>query len=591
MPRLPAPEDFGVSAPRPSRGVTDISPVQVQADLATGAAMGKFADLIKQESDRLDETVALDAMNQLREKRTELTYGDDGFTKLQGGAVVKRKVTDEYPEKLKAQIEALGAGISSPAARMRFQQAANAQLADLRKDVYVHVAAQTDVYNTNTFNKAIEQFVQKASYGNTWEALTDAAPLIEREIQRHGYVDPVEITGFKQEIYGRIHAGAIDGMLQGGKATEAAAYLTANREAMTKAQLDRYGPKLKTASDAQAGEFAAKEIWGTIGPKSANDPVKIFDMESAAREKFSENPDALRSAISGLRERAQANNAQQVEVTAQNVSDFWRQVDAKVPLSKIMVSDSWQAMTHTERRKLEKDLEQEKTQEINRSTAALNRELVVMQRNERLSFMRNGDKYLTASDPDVLSKMSRAQVEALRGDFGMEPTQHLLNRWDGLQKPGKIIEARIDKQDFDQVADDLGLDPFKKDASVEHKRGLATLQYRVEQMIDLWQTERKAPMGRQDKQRLIREEMAKTVLVDPGRFAFNKEVPIIRLTSDEAKNVVVPNSDRLGIVMALGRMAAKYPRDPRYQITDENLRRVYIEMRSPYAGRVVENAK
>ena len=102
MPRLPAPEDFGMTTPRPSRGVTEVSPVTVRPDLATGKALSDIGLLMQQEAEKVDEAVALDSLNKLQEKHLELTYGEQGYTKLQGTQMTERPVVREYSDMSKA---------------------------------------------------------------------------------------------------------------------------------------------------------------------------------------------------------------------------------------------------------------------------------------------------------------------------------------------------------------------------------------------------------------------------------------------------------------------------------------------------------
>jgi len=142
------------------------------------------------------------------------------------------------------------------------------------------------------------------------------------------------------------------------------------------------------------------------------------------------------------------------------------------------------------------------------------------------------------------------------------------------------------------VADQLGLKPFAKDNSEDHKRMLGTLQYRVEQLIDQAQSAKKGPLGRQEKMdrqekmELMRQEMARTVVVDGGWFSSDKQVPVILLDKKRAASVKVPAAEREQIVQALKAMNAQQPNNPAYAPTEDNIRALYLRKVSP-AGRLI----
>ena len=184
MARLPAPEDYGLRTPQPSRAVTDISPVRESPDMLTGKVMQDIGLMMQQEAEKLDDTVATDALNKLQEKQLDLTYGDDGFTKVLGGGVIKRPITTEYAEKIKRETEALGAGIGSTAARTKFQQHAAAANRGFTQKLFVHAAEQTDKYRTDTANAGVLVGAQMAKAGDVMSGLAKATPIVEAEIAR-----------------------------------------------------------------------------------------------------------------------------------------------------------------------------------------------------------------------------------------------------------------------------------------------------------------------------------------------------------------------------------------------------------------------
>ncbi len=374
-----------------------------------------------------------------------------------------------------------------------------------------------------------------------------------------------------------LHVGIMREMMQSGNSGAATAYFEKYKGGLTDQAKATMLGAVKESSENTLAESAASQAWGALGPRILNDPVKLFDMEEHIRSALKGNPDAMNKAVSSLRQRAQAFNAQQAEVKAASVSQVWGLIDSGKSLPTVMRSDAWLGLTDKDRRDIRRDMEAEAATRASRQAAEASRDYTALQRNEHLQLLRNGDQYLTASDPEVLSKMSRAQVEALRGRFGLEATKQLLTKHEALSKPGKLIEAKMDKQDFDTVADSLGLKPYAPKSESESRK-LGQLQYRVEQLIDRRQSEEKRPLTRQEKAELMRQEMARTVVVDG--FWSDSTVPVIQLSAEQVSKVIVPSGERAKVAQALQEMYRRDPTNPDYAPTEDNVRRTYLRAQS-----------
>jgi hypothetical protein len=184
--------------------------------------------------------------------------------------------------------------------------------------------------------------------------------------------------------------------------------------------------------------------------------------------------------------------------------------------------------------------------------------------------------------------MTRGQVQALLPSLGNDLTSHLVTKWDALQKPAAKMEARIDKQDFDHIADTMGLSPFKANTE-DKKRQLGELQFRVEQVIDRAQQAKKAPLTREEKMTIMRSELANTVTVD-SFWSSPKQVPVISLRQDDLANVEVPESDKAQIAEALRTMFER-TRSPMYAPTEQNMRRLYLTQKSKAAASLLPTEK
>jgi len=511
---------------------------------------------------------------------------------LQGKNALERPdgqaLPDEYSKKLQQSIDEIESGLGNDAQRAAFRQQASALGIRLYGTLSEYMVQQQGKYREEVWDGKASAAVQRGTllYGDASEraaAASDINAVVDDMKAANGW-DAGEAEKQRIAMLTPLHAGITKALLQAGDAQGAKAYYDEHSAEMTLQSRAALQDALKGGIDLQTAMAHADSIWGEIGPKSANDPVNIFDMEQRMRADLSGNPDALTKGIAELRSRAAAFNAQQSEQKAQAVSSVWKLHDSGIPLSRIQQSDAWLALTGNEQHSIIQGIESEAATQASRAASNSARQLSDMQRGEKLAFLKNGDEFLTATDPDVLAKMSRAQVEAMRSKFGMEATQHLLSKWDALQQPGKLPEARMDAQDFNQVADSLGLHPYAKGQDEDAKRKLGTLQFRVEQLIDSTQQQVKRPLTRDEKMTLMRTEMAKTVTV-PGWLS-DSQVPVIQLDAAQAANVSVPASDRAQIVQALQAKYKQNPANPLYAPTEANVKRLYL-MGKSRAGALV----
>lgn len=270
MPKLPAPEDYGMSAPRPSRAVTEISPVsrnpvRVTPDLATGKVLMSLGEMMHAEAEKLDETVALDALNQLQNKQLDLTYGDAGFTKIQGKGVIDGKITQDFPAQLQREVERLQGTINSQGAKTRFQAQANSLVMGFKRGVYTHAAKETDTFHQQTEDATVVTQAHAASLAaragnveNVGAAVAIGRASVEAAVKRRGLEGP-QADAYRQKELGVIHSDIINGLLDGGQPALAAAWLKNSLKEMTVGQADKFDARVKTDTAWAAGDTFVRE--------------------------------------------------------------------------------------------------------------------------------------------------------------------------------------------------------------------------------------------------------------------------------------------------------------------------------------------
>lgn len=150
------------------------------------------------------------------------------------------------------------------------------------------------------------------------------------------------------------------------------------------------------------------------------------------------------------------------------------------------------------------------------------------------------------------------------------------------QKPDKVLEAKIDADDFNSVADSMGLRPYQANTE-DRKRELGTLKSRVESLIDIAQRNKKGPLTREEKRQIMRTELGRTVTVNPGWFSSNRQVPVISMKRDEIEKVEVPASERAKLLSEMQQLYNKN-KSPEYAPTEFNVKRYFLIKKSPAAA-------
>lgn len=341
----------------------------------------------------------------------------------------------------------------------------------------------------------------------------------------------------------------------------------AGMDARTQGMIEGQLAQTSAALDASTTADELIKAAGLMDGKA----VELDKLEAQARERWKNDPVRQKHSIDEIRQRVSAFNAGERERAAQNTNTIMNAYAQGMPLSKLKALPAWGALPGEQKVQIQEHID-------NRNHALWARSIEDRNRAEREMERKAFPAYLEYSDPQNLTQMSRDQVQALLPRLGPELTSHLINKWDGLQKPAAKLEARFDSEDFNHVADTLGLRPYDTSKSEDQKRQLGELKFRTEQLIDQAQQAKKGALTREEKMELMRNEMSRTVVVNPT-FGFKREVPVIQLTEQQLADVVVPEEDKKQIAAALEAMYTR-TQDKRYKPTPQNMRRLYLESKS-----------
>lgn len=155
-----APWDVGRPAPQPSQAVASVAaPQQSDAGPRALAAQGQAFTDVAAEVDRfglhIETLQAQDAINQLRSKKDDLTYGPQGFMTVKGGDVVNPNrpggpLLDDFKSRFQAVSDDLSKNLG-PRARQMYNERAAIEATGLKSDIAKHSIQQTELYGKSVF--------------------------------------------------------------------------------------------------------------------------------------------------------------------------------------------------------------------------------------------------------------------------------------------------------------------------------------------------------------------------------------------------------------------------------------------------------
>lgn len=354
--------------------------------------------------------------------------------------------------------------------------------------------------------------------------------------------------------------------------------------------------KVATVSAIAEGSATADKEWAAALPRKPdgsvdfNKPVDLYALEEKVKAQFAGDPNRQQHAIARLRETKASFDASQREFDAGNTNSVYDMLGAGVPMSKVRQSDTWRSLPGKTRDAIEQQQESRAFTRENRALVADGRAANAAAKADRALMLTNADEYLRFKNPEALASMSREEIIASRALFGLAGAEHLLDRFDALKTSAGRMDAKMDKDDFNNIATSMGLDPNAKPGTPKGKE-LGDLHFRTEQAILTAQRERgpKGMLTREEKYNLVKQEVAKTVALKQTWWHGKDEASVATLDADQAARVAVPDGMKAELSALLAKGNKADPTNPAYFPTEDNMRKLYLRRLSPY-GAVIPDA-
>lgn len=296
MTQLIAPYDIDRPTPQPSASVAtgtvapapQISDAGPRALYAAGQAAKEIGTAADEYGQHLDTVQAQDALNKLRAKKEDLTYGKDGFLNIKGGDVLKRgddgsTMVDNYKLKLKSVSDDLGSGLS-PRARMMFSMRAADEQTGMLADIGRHSVQQAEKYEVGVLKDGLGQDQTEAVRfaGDP----TKVAEIADRSAQRAAYFArqqglPADAAG--SAARSNVIRVVAENLLSSGQKRLALSYFEGNKDKLDGPDQVALAGKMKsTRDDVDADNLIASKVEGV----TPNYDSRIFKAEAGGSNPF-----------------------------------------------------------------------------------------------------------------------------------------------------------------------------------------------------------------------------------------------------------------------------------------------------------------
>jgi hypothetical protein len=472
--------------------------------------------------------------------------------RIMGGAA---GITGEFSDFHQKTIDEIAKGLTNNAQRQAFTQTARRAGLSSRREIATFEIGETAKAQQASFEANKQTYIDLGAAASTPEAAREHKEAMVNSTRAYWAsrnADKVTTDAMVTAATTQFHAQRIQELARiDGEA--AAAYFKENKHEIAGSQRDKIGEFADKAGAEGVGLRKSDDIWTKHGPKNDTTPIELDKMLEAARNDpaLKNNPAALNSTISRIKERVGAMKDARSERSDGLRAGVNQAIMDGRSLSQIRGMPQFMALDNTTQLAIVKDIEAINASRAARGAAAEARADAAESRAERRLERRGAPLALNVSDPDVLLGMTRNQVVNLRESVGVDETKRLLAKWDMLKANStKVIEARIDHQDFQRAMIDGGLNPFSR--SQREKTRLVRLQAHIENVIDVAQRARGdgKQLSREEKREIAKREVANDVINDSFFGLTDRRAPAGMVSDEDRQTAYVligPTQQRVNI--------------------------------------------
>lgn len=508
----------------------------------------------------------------------------------------KQSLIDEEAGALDRSAQELAASLGNNAQKVEFQKYAARLSNQYRGQIGSHVIQQQGKFEEETQTGKLNTAVNKAGLlaadpVEVKDSRDKVEQVVQWQINKLGLTpakDAELISDIRTKAMSQLHGAVLAGLLKPNSSgmaltTQAQEYYRANSAEMT----------LQARANAQdaLNQATTSEKAQSIG----QDLAARFDYTQTAQaqlelDKMDLPPNVKVAARAELEHRHAIKQSDADKSQAIQVSKVMEMVYSGKSPAAVLADPLYQGLR--DKGAVLKAIQDYQYTQVLRANANDARALGQLQRQEAEMHIRGAAKAFEFMDPTVLAATPREKIALQLPILGRQWTELLLNRKDSQEKRAPD-DVKVDHDDMMAAMEEMKLKPFEKNKNEEGKALIATTQSRIERALTEAQAGG-AKLSREQKNKLIREEIAKTVTVNGSIFGSltSDKKPVVELTPDDLKRVQIPASEYETVTLPDGKkragiqdeMAELYKlsggKDKRYEPTPENLARFYLNYRS-----------
>lgn len=312
------------------------------------------------------------------------------------------------------------------------------------------------------------------------------------------------------------HTIVLEQMLSKGMDRQAGLYFDEVKDQIDHRVRDELRRSLTAMSTAGEGLRVSEEIWQQHGPKSEADPINLDVMETAARERFKDDPNTLTATIARLRERKAGVDAGRQDRKEAVAGALWRGVAQNKSLAEIQAMPEYQRAPGPLQAQISEHVVQNAWQASERRHTLSQRARAERERADAERERAAMSEMWKVAEPLIVNAMTENQILSLMPNIGVENVKTLLAKKESFKSDVNVRDATIDDNLFKDIANNAGLPVFKDAAklTVEEKAKLGHMRNMVEQAIASEQGQKKRTLTREEKATVMRNIVDTRVMVD-----------------------------------------------------------------------------
>lgn len=274
--KLPDLSEQARPIPQAQGGVARYQVEDAASAAAPGQAIAALGDqvrvLAENELKKVDTLRAEDAFNQLRQRQQDLTMGEGGFTKAQGGAAITQPLLKNYSTQFEDAANQIAETLGTPQQKAMFRERANIAGLQFRDDVMRHVLREGQVYQDQMYKGAVA--TETTNVSQHWDqpdavalSTTRISALVDQQAEAKGWSPEFKKAVLQQEL-GNLHETVVDQALADKNYVFAEKWFDDHKSEMDTQTLDRLAGKVAHGVQKQlTNDYSTRFLEARDNPK------------------------------------------------------------------------------------------------------------------------------------------------------------------------------------------------------------------------------------------------------------------------------------------------------------------------------------